>query len=554
MRRHSLGLMFVALFLLPANAARAHFLWLVRHAAGESGERVELYFSEVADADDPDLLPRVKDVTVWQLAPGGTARQLKLQLQDDALFAPLAAETDPQARFVAAHDWGIIERGGETFVLRYYAQTGPALGDSAWKRHDVGKHLALNLIPAAVAGGIRITVRWQGEPVAGVQIVASGPGMKDVETETDAQGQATFAPGKPGLYSIRARHIEDQGGARDGREFGSIRHYSTLALQVPGGIAGTTATAPRAETKKMAASIYPVIPEMVTSFGAAIAGNVLYTYGGHTGGAHAYWDKTQAHTLRGLDLKQGKAWEAFGTGPGLQGLAMVAHGGKLYRIGGFVARNQEGEEHDLWSQANMACYDPATKQWTELSPLPEPRSSFDAAVLGDKLYVIGGWQLAGDAESKWHTTAYELDLGADARQWQALPEPPFQRRALSVAAHDGKIFVLGGMQAQGGPTTRVDIFDPATGRWSQGPALQGEPMDGFGSSAFATGGRLYVSTYSGKLQRLSEDGESWEVLGQLDRARFFHRMLPLSPTQLIVVGGASMETGKFDQVDVIEVP
>lgn len=299
---------------------------------------------------------------------------------------------------------------------------------------------------------------------------------------------------------------------------------------------------------------YPAIPEMVTSFGAAITGDALYVYGGHTGRAHSYCQEAQAKTLRRLDLQNPKAWESLDKGPGLQGLAMVAHGGKLYRIGGFTAKNSEGEEHDLWSQAAVSCYDPATKQWTDLSPLPEPRSSFDAAVVGDKIFVIGGWKMSGIEQNQWHKTAYVLDLAEDVPHWKTLPEPPFQRRALAVAAYQGKVYVIGGMQEKGGPTTRVDIFDPAKSEWSQGPSLQGKQMDGFGSSAFATGGRLYASTYSGKLQRLSTGGNSWEVVKQLERARFFHRMLPLSDTQLISLGGASMQSGKFGELDVIDVP
>ena len=78
-------------------------------------------------------------------------------------------------------------------------------------------------------------------------------------------------------------------------------------------------------------------------------------------------------------------------------------------------------------------------------------------------------------------------------------------------------------------------------------------MDGFGSSAFAVGGRLYVSTYGGALQQLSEDDTSWRIVAQLERARFFHRMLPLSDTQLLSIGGASMSKGKFEEVDVLDV-
>lgn len=315
------------------------------------------------------------------------------------------------------------------------------------------------------------------------------------------------------------------------------------------------ASAENNSEKTATSEAYPAIPEMVTSFGGAVLDGALYIYGGHTGRAHHYYNEAQANTLRRLDLKNPKAWQSLGKGPRLQGLAMVAHGGKLYRIGGFTAKNKEGEDHDFWSVADVACYDIATKKWTDMSPLPEPRSSFDAAVLGDKIYVVGGWQLQGEAETKWHKTAYALDLVSDKPQWQALPKPPFVRRALTVAAHDGKIYAIGGMQKKGGTTLRVDVFDPASGTWSRGPDLQGSGrLKGFGASAFATGGNLYASTHNGALQRLAKDGKSWEIVKELERPRFFHRLLPFSDNQLILVGGANMEIGKFDEVDVIDVP
>lgn len=322
--------------------------------------------------------------------------------------------------------------------------------------------------------------------------------------------------------------------------------FLLLGLTLNGLLAGAEASPADTAVK------YPPIPETVTSFGAAIANDALYIYGGHTGRAHAYDNQSQAKTLRRLDLKNPQAWEHLGEGQGLQGLAMVAHGGRLYRIGGFIAKNAEGEEHDLWSQDTVACYDPAKKEWREIAPLPEPRSSFDAAVLDDTIYVVGGWQIRGD-DQVWHKTAYALDLSAKTPQWTALAEPPFQRRALSVAAHDGKLFAIGGMTEQGKPTTRVDFYDVASGKWFRGPDLQGEGMEGFGSSAFAVGGRLYVSTLNGNLQRLAEEGQSWEIVRELEPARFFHRMLPLGNDGLLFVGGANMSEGKYEEIDVIKV-
>ncbi len=297
---------------------------------------------------------------------------------------------------------------------------------------------------------------------------------------------------------------------------------------------------------------FPAIPEEVTSFGAAIAGDSLYFYGGHTGDAHSYANKEQGRQLWQVDLKAPKQWKSLASGPPVQGLALIAYDGKLYRIGGFTAKNKAGEEHDLWSQSSVACFDPAAGEWTECPPLPQPRSSFDAAVLDGHIYVIGGWKLAGEeGNSQWHSTAYVLDVTAEPKTWIELPKPPFQRRALAVAAHNGKIYAIGGMKKRGGPTTRVDIYDPKTKQWTTGPSIEGQGMTGFGASAFATGGRLYVSTIDGSLQQLSEDGKSWKTIGKLDNARFFHRMLPLNDRSLLMIGGASMSSGKYDDIDII---
>ena len=109
------------------------------------------------------------------------------------------------------------------------------------------------------------------------------------------------------------------------------------------------------------------------------------------------------------------------------------------------------------------------------------------------------------------------------------------------------------MQEKGGPTTKAAVYDPATKTWSEAPALPGEGMEGFGTSAFAVGGHLYVSTISGQLLRLAADGSAWEKVKQLEHERFFHRMLPVAENQLIFLGGASMTVGKFSEVDLITI-
>jgi len=303
---------------------------------------------------------------------------------------------------------------------------------------------------------------------------------------------------------------------------------------------------------------YAPLPHGITSFGAAILDEVLYVYGGHKGRAHHYYQSGQVNELWKLNLGFPEQWEVVIKGPHLQGLAMVAHDGRLYRIGGFTALNKEDDEHDLRSVADFVRFDPQARQWESLTSLPEPRSSHDAVVVGDKLYVAGGWELGGD-EPNWRSTAWVTDLSQKKITWEQLPSPPFQRRALALGHLDGKLYVIGGMRKEGGPTTRVDVFDPESGKWSSGPSLIvrqsggefDEEMEGFGSSAFCVGDRLYVSTYGGNLQCLARDAKQWHVATKLKYDRFFHRMLPFRQ-HLMLVGGASMLEGKRLNLEMVE--
>ncbi len=100
--------------------------------------------------------------------------------------------------------------------------------------------------------------------------------------------------------------------------------------------------------------------------------------------------------------------------------------------------------------------------------------------------------------------------------------------------------------------TDVDIYDPNTDEWTSGPALIGDDrLTGFGTSAVATGDYLYVTGVTGSVQRLAKDASAWEVIGQLSTPRFFHRMLPIDPQHLLLIGGSNM-TGRVTKCDVIK--
>ncbi|MEQ9406683.1 MAG: DUF4198 domain-containing protein [Fuerstiella sp.] len=548
----------LALTAMMAATANAHFIWLV---PGESGGQptINVCFGEDATDDSAEYLSRVKGLSVFRITGRDDAEAIVLRETDDSISA-VVKPGEPSV-YIATHDLGVMDRGDSRFRLLYYAKTGPDATSKVWQTAICSDDLLLDVVPMLQGDRLSVKVRFNEQPVAGAEVRASRPGGDDIDAETDARGIVTFDIVDAGLYSIRARHIEAKAGELNGRSYPETRHYSTVSVTVP------------ASGLSPAASGLQNLPQPVTSFGAAVINDALYMYGGHTGGAHSYSMEEQSNELTKLDLKTGQ-WSTVLNGPHLQGLALVAHGGSLYRIGGFTAMNAAGEVHRLVSQNAVAMFEPGSSHWTDLPALPEPRSSHDAAVVGDSIYVVGGWSMNGEGESHWHDTAWKLDLTQQPLRWQPIASPPFRRRAIAVAAHAGRLFVVGGMRDKGGPTTKVAVYDPAMNEWSEGPELyvtaeteteaassREQPrrnmsagaMAGFGASAFATGGSLYVTTVQGILQRLSTDGSKWEVVSDGITPRFFHRLLPLNARQLIVVGGSNMSIGKFEEVEILNV-
>ena len=283
--------------------------------------------------------------------------------------------------------------------------------------------------------------------------------------------------------------------------------------------------------------VLPDLPEQSSSLGAVACDGWLYVYGGHTGKTHDYSTATVSGHFRRLRLDGGAAWDELPSATGLQGMNLAASSGKIYRVGGMSPRNKPGDPADSVSVADAACFDPATRRWEPLPPLPEPRSSHDVVALDNKLYVVGGWVMHGAGKpSTWSQKAFAIDVSQPGSQWQTL-EQPFQRRALTAAAANGKVYVLGGLKEDGSAVQRVDVLDPKSGKWSEGPAFPGENV-GFSPAACEAGGRLYLSTSDGQVHRLKTTDDGWELVGEFKTKRMVHRIAPFGSNAIVAVGGA----------------
>jgi len=298
------------------------------------------------------------------------------------------------------------------------------------------------------------------------------------------------------------------------------------------------------------ASSLASMPEAVTSFGAVSQDGWLYVMGGHKGERHEYSAPMVSGAFHRMKLSEGTTWETLPATEPAQGVALAAYGNCVYRVGGMAARNQPGEKADLHSNDLVACFDTRKGKWEAMTPLPEPRSSHDAVVMGETLYVGGGWTLAGSSsKGVWRDALLALNLKASEPRWEIHPQP-FRRRALAMAGNEGRLYFLGGIDSEGNTSLDVDIFEVATRRWSKGPALPPGPMKGFGCSAIAQGGAVYFSGMKGEVCRLEADGSRWTVVAKLAHPRFFHRLVPAGTRHLVAAGGEDSE-GKRRDLEVL---
>ncbi len=174
--------------------------------------------------------------------------------------------------------------------------------------------------------------------------------------------------------------------------------------------------------------------------------------------------------------------------------------------------------------------------WSSLPDLPEARGAGGAAAMDGVVYVVGG-MLAG----KTRTEVFALDKGA----WRTVAPLRTPREHLAVVALEGKLFALGGRQ--GSLSTNlatVEIYDPASDRWSDGPSL---PRAAGGAAAVVHGGKLYLlggeapDTVSDQLDVLDPRTMVWTVAGRTTKPR--HGLGIGSVGTAIVIPGGGVKPG-----------
>lgn len=288
-----------------------------------------------------------------------------------------------------------------------------------------------------------------------------------------------------------------------------------------------------------------IMPRGLTTAGVGELGGNLYVVGGYFGSPHDYSKEFQSGSVLRMQLDTG-AWEELAGVTPIQSPAIASDGRYLYKLGGLRTLNAAGQPTELRSLAESERFDPAQNRWEALPSLPEPRSSHQAVVVDGTLYVVGGWHIEGGMnDNVWSETMLTADLRQPTLAWNSV-KVPFQVRAQGLVAHAGKLYVLAGLEPSGS-TDAVHVYDIASGRWSDGPALPDESMTVRGA---VYAGQLLANASNGNVYRLSADGSRWELAGATQYGRLFHEVVA-SERGPIVLGGIP-DNNRGGRIRVIE--
>jgi len=176
------------------------------------------------------------------------------------------------------------------------------------------------------------------------------------------------------------------------------------------------------------------------------------------------------------------------------GLSTCVVNGRIYIVGSTNMQPAVGG-----GQATVEEYNPDNDKWTQKADIPTPINNPFVAVIDGKIYVIGesmNWNVGGGVGQMGNTqTVEQYDPATDT--WTQEADIPTQQNNPSIAAVNGKIYVIGGSgdlagvggPAQAGNVQTVEQYDPTTDIWTQKTDI---PTQRSNSFVAVVNGKIYV--------------------------------------------------------------
>jgi N-acetylneuraminic acid mutarotase len=221
-------------------------------------------------------------------------------------------------------------------------------------------------------------------------------------------------------------------------------------------------------------------PEPGTFTPSGVQGAQLVTVKGNYSPGPMIGPRAVRHAATPLttDVPSDAPWQTVADYPhAIMDNGVAAVGGKVYSFTGF-----DGTALDSTNYV----YDPSTQAWSAIANIGTPREAPAVAVVGTKVYVVGGW--GNDGNPVATLEIYDTTTNA----WTTGAPIPTPYAGSGIAVVGGKIYVVGGCSALNCGFTDVQVYDPAANSWTAGPAFPApvawESCGGINGSLYCAGG------------------------------------------------------------------
>jgi N-acetylneuraminic acid mutarotase len=145
------------------------------------------------------------------------------------------------------------------------------------------------------------------------------------------------------------------------------------------------------------------------------------------------------------------------------GAGAFVYKNKVYLVNGITDGHWDG--HVAWFDV----YDPSNSKWEKLPDSPRPRDHFQAAMVGDKLYIAGGRRSDAKNNQVFQLTIGEVDVfDFKTQNWTTLTADkniPTQRAGCTAITIGERIIVIGGESGQEDAHSQCEAFNTKTQTW-----------------------------------------------------------------------------------------
>ncbi|KAL9117331.1 MAG: hypothetical protein Q9187_006134 [Circinaria calcarea] len=229
------------------------------------------------------------------------------------------------------------------------------------------------------------------------------------------------------------------------------------------------------------------LPIAMNHANAAVVDGKIYVLGGLAGGevwtafpdCYVYDPKTDHwETLPPMPKEQARGSSAVGV-----------RGTRVYLTAGM--RSLDGSPGGLHDTVDtVTSYDTKSGVWKTLPSLPAPRDHAGAALVGHRMYVLGG---RNHGQINVRNTTYVLDIRSSEAGWTQKADMPTARGGLSAGVVGSVVYTFGG---EGNPTpgsngvfNQTEAYVTVTDTWTK---LAPMALPRHGTSAASAGGGIYI--------------------------------------------------------------